>query len=131
MIFGIGTDLIELARIREAYERHGARFATRLLSPGELVRLSQFADPVPYLAKRWAAKEAFAKALGTGIRPPVALAAISVGNDALGKPVFEFDEKVANFLAERHIHHVHLSLSDERSSALAFVVLESDMRSRV
>jgi holo-[acyl-carrier protein] synthase len=79
----------------------------------------------PFLAKRWAAKEAFSKALGTGIRPPVTLAGIRVVSSELGRPGLEFDDAIAECLVARGIDKVHLSLSDERESALAFVVLES------
>lgn len=125
MIYGIGTDIVEIERIRATYLKHGERFAERLLSPPERARMAQFADPAPFLAKRWAAKEAFAKAIGTGIRPPVALSGMTVVNNDMGAPELAFDEAISAFLAERGIRKVHLSLSDERLSALAFVVVES------
>jgi len=124
MIYGIGTDLIDIQRMRDAHARHGDRFLARLLSTRECEQCAGMADLGPYLAKRWAAKEAFAKALGTGIRPPVTLAGMTVTNDALGKPAFEFDEAIRLFLVDKSIGRVHLSLSDERASAVAFVVLE-------
>jgi len=124
MIFGIGTDLVEIQRIRDAYDKHRERFLARLLSAQERIECAAMSDPGPYLAKRWAAKEAFAKALGTGIRPPVALAGMTVTHDVLGKPIFEFDAAIEACLVDKSITAVHLSLSDERTSALAFVVLE-------
>jgi holo-[acyl-carrier protein] synthase len=126
MIFGIGNDLVEIARIRAAYNRHTERFLERVLSPVERECARELSDPAPYLAKRWAAKEAFAKALGTGVRPPVTLAGIAVINDAVGRPSFVFDAAIEAYLRERGIVRAHLSLSDERLSAMAFVVLECD-----
>ena len=125
MIVGVGTDLVEIQRIREAYAKHGERFLTRLLSTQERAECAALSDPGTYLAKRWAAKEAFAKALGTGIRPPVTLAGMTVTHDTLGKPMFGFDAAIRGCLVDKSITGVHLSLSDERTSALAFVVLES------
>ncbi|MBV8464505.1 MAG: holo-ACP synthase [Burkholderiales bacterium] len=126
MIYGIGTDLVEIQRIRAAYARHGERFILRLLSPAERARVGDFADPGPYLAKRWAAKEAFSKALGTGVMPPVTLAGITVASDASGKPVLAFDDAIQAYMSERGITRAHLSLSDERLSAVAFVILECE-----
>lgn len=125
MIHGIGTDIVDIERIRAAYAKHGVRFAERLLSPAERIRLSELSDPAPFLAKRWAAKEAFGKALGTGIRPPIALSGITVVNNDMGRPALAFDSAISAYLTEHGIAHVHLSLSDERASALAFVVVES------
>lgn len=124
MIYGIGTDLIEIARMAEAYQRHGARFLNRLLATVEHAEFAAAADPARFLAKRWAAKEAFAKAVGTGIRPPLSLAGIHVTHDQLGRPGLAFDTAITDYLAERGIAHAHLSLSDERSAVVAFVVLE-------
>ena len=87
MIHGIGTDLVQLRRMREALERHGERFALRILAASEVEAWRAHRDPARFLAKRFAAKEAFGKALGTGIRAPVLLPAIGVGHDALGKPI--------------------------------------------
>lgn len=125
MIFGIGTDLVELQRIDAAYQRHGARFAARLLSPSEQTQLDAHRDIPRFLAKRWAAKEAFAKALGTGIRPPIRLAGITITHDAMGRPGLAFDDAIAQYLASVGVGSAHLSLSDERDVAIAFVVLET------
>jgi holo-[acyl-carrier protein] synthase len=126
MIYGIGTDLVEIQRIRAAYAKHGERFILRVLSPAERGRVGDFTDPGPYLAKRWAAKEAFSKALGTGVLPPVTLAGITVASDDKGRPYMTFDEAISAYMAERGIVRAHLSLSDERLSAVAFVVLEAE-----
>ena len=79
-----------------------------------------------FLAKRFAAKEAFAKAVGSGLRVPVSLSRISVTHDRLGKPVMQFDETLSLHLARLGINGHHLSISDERDLIVAFVVLESN-----
>lgn len=123
MIFGIGTDIVAIARITELGQRHGERFLEKLLAPEERNDCLASGEPGRLLAKRFAAKEALGKALGTGIRTPVLMPAISVIHDDLGKPAFRFAEPLAAYLAERHLS-AHLSLSDERDYAVAFVVVE-------
>lgn len=126
MIFGIGTDIVEYARIAALWARYGVRFAERLLSENELPELGAHADPARLLAKRFAAKEAFAKAVGSGVRHPVTLHRISVTHDGLGKPVLQFDETLRAYLAQLGVSGHHLSISDERDMIVAFVVLESN-----
>src|SRR5487761_2461547 len=101
MIFGIGTDIVEYARIAKLFARHGERFAQRVLSASELPELENHTNPARLLAKRFAAKEAFAKAVGTGLRHPVSLSRISIAHDEMGKPVLCFDELLGDYLA----HH--------------------------
>lgn len=124
MILGIGTDLVDIARMRAALDRHGERFARRILSPAEWPDWQASGDPARLLAKRFAAKEAFAKAAGTGLRAPVTLSALAVTHDTLGRPGWAFSDELASWLQQRGIVHCHLSISDERSQCLAFVVLE-------
>lgn len=128
MIFGIGTDLVEYARIEASYARHGARFAQRILSASELPELNDHPHPARLLAKRFAAKEAFAKAVGSGLRHPVSLSRISIAHDALGKPELRFDALLGAHLAGLGVATAHLSISDERSMVMAFVVLEAQGR---
>lgn len=123
MIYGIGTDLVAIARMAELWQRHGDRARRRLLAPVEIAPCQASSDPARFLAKRFAAKEAFGKALGTGIRAPATLTAIAVGHDELGKPRFELAPELAALLADRGLT-AHLSISDERDHALAFVVIE-------
>jgi holo-[acyl-carrier protein] synthase len=123
MIHGIGTDLVAVARLRDMWQRHGERALEKLLAPAERADCHTSADPARFLAKRFAAKEALGKALGTGIRAPVLLPAIAVTHDALGKPVFVFAADLAEWIAARGLV-CHLSLSDEADHALAFVVAE-------
>lgn len=124
-IKGIGSDLVEVARIRRLWERYGAAFGRRILSTSEQNDLSICKDPVAFLAKRFAAKEAMAKALGTGFRPSgVLLREISVHHDPMGRPYLICTGGAAQEMQKQNIVASHLSLSDERSFALAFVVLE-------
>lgn len=125
MIFGIGTDIVEYARIESMWQHYRARLAERMLSVAELPEYHAHAQPARLLAKRFAAKEAFAKAVGSGLRYPVSLTAISVTHDNLGKPVLQFDPVLRTYLARLGISGHHLSLSDERNMIVAFVVLES------
>lgn len=124
MIYGIGTDIVTVARMRNSLARHGERFAQRLLHPDELADFGAVREPERFLAKRFAAKEAFAKALGTGLRPPATLAAIGVGHDALGKPFYIFGEALARHLEGAGLR-AHLSISDEREHVIAFAILET------
>lgn len=126
MIIGIGTDIVAVARIEAASARHGAAFAERILSAQELVEYSTQAHPARFLSKRFAAKEAFAKATGHGLRHPVSLHRITVGHDELGKPVFSFDAELSVFMSKLGVVRHHLSLSDERDMAVAFVILEGE-----
>ena len=126
MIFGIGTDIVEFSRIEAMWQRHGQRLAERLLSEQELVEFHSQANPARFLAKRIAAKEALAKAAGSGLRHPVSLHRISVTHDGLGKPVLQFDALLRNYLAQSGVTGHHLSISDERNTIVAFVVLETN-----
>jgi len=123
MIAGIGTDIAAVARLGRLYERHGARALEKLLAPAEFADFTKTSDPARFLAKRFAAKEAFGKALGIGVASPATLPSIAVTHDALGKPVFDFAPPLAQYMAERGLA-AHLSISDEADYALAFVVLE-------
>lgn len=125
MIHGIGADLVTLARMDAIQARHGERFARRILAAEELPEYAAAAHKARFLAKRFAAKEAFAKATGAGVRPPVTLTALRVTHDALGKPGFAYAPALADWVQQRGIARAHLSITDERDHALAFVVLET------
>ena len=124
MIYGVGTDLIEIKRIDRALQRFGERFARRILCEPELKRFRDHKQPVSYLAKRFAAKEAFTKALGTGIHAPANWHGVWVVNLDSGKPVLEFSPELGKLLRKRKILNSHLSLTDERDIAAATVILE-------
>ncbi len=126
MIYGIGTDIVAYARIKSLHENYGERAAERMLSDAELAEYKRSADPARYLMKRFAAKEAFAKAMGTGLRASVTLRRISVEHDELGKPMLAFDDVLSNYVLRLGVTRHHLSISDERDAAVAFVVLEKD-----
>ena len=128
MILGMGTDLIDVRRIERALARFGHRFAQRVLVEEEYRRYSSHVKPAHYVAKRFAAKEAFSKAMGTGIRFPVNWHNVSVANERSGKPYLKFSEPLAALLAERGVLRTHLSLTDEVEMACAFVILEGDAR---
>ncbi|MBI3479609.1 MAG: holo-ACP synthase [Nitrosomonadales bacterium] len=125
MIHGIGTDIVELARIEKMHARYGARLAGRILSQCELTEYRASSSAARFLAKRFAAKEAFAKAVGSGLREPVSLRRISITHDGLGRPVLHFDEALRTHLAQLGVSGHHLSISDERNMIVAFVVLET------
>lgn len=124
MIYGIGTDLVQSSRIAHSLEKYGERFAQKILSENEWSAYTESPRPVSFLANRFAAKEAFSKAMGTGLRPPVTFGNISVMHDKLGKPYFEFGTELAQLIKKNDIRHHHLSISDEINLASAFVVLE-------
>jgi holo-[acyl-carrier protein] synthase len=126
MIFGIGTDLCDVGRIERALERFGERFAGRILVASEMERFRRQRKPAGYLAKRFAAKEAFSKALGTGIRFPVNWHNVWVENERSGKPSLKFSRALAGLLKRRGIGNVYLSLTDEPGMACAFVVIEGN-----
>lgn len=123
MIFGIGTDIVRIDRVAASLQRHGERFAARILAQHERADFEASTDGARFLAKRFAAKEAFGKALGTGVAVPATLHALGVGHDARGKPRFLYDPRLAAWLDERALV-AHLSLSDEHDYVLAFAVIE-------
>ena len=126
MIFGIGSDLVAFARIEKLYAQYGVTFAQKILSSSELLEFEQQTQPARFLMKRFAAKEALAKAAGSGLRHPLTLRSVSVAHDVLGKPIFIFDAELATHFAATGVVRHHLSISDELEMAVAFVVLERD-----
>jgi holo-[acyl-carrier protein] synthase len=124
MIHGIGSDLIRVERLAAVIDRHGDRFARRILAAAEYSEYLENGDRAAFLAKRFAAKEAAAKAFGTGIRDGLQLAHIAVEHDRLGRPGLRFHARAAELVATLAIGASHLSLADEGGWALAFVVLE-------
>jgi holo-[acyl-carrier protein] synthase len=125
VIYGIGTDIVSIERIQQTLDRHGAQFAQRILTDSELIQLNDVKQAAPWIAKRWAAKEAFGKAAGIGIRAPLTMNTIGIVNDQHGKPSFELSTAINEWLRERSIARTHVSVSDEREHAVAFVVFET------
>lgn len=124
MIVGIGIDIVDVSRIDRLLLEYGDKFAQRVLAKAERPAFAVSSRPVWFLANRFAAKEALSKALGTGLRYPVTLHAISVSSDSVGKPAFDFHGPLPDYLASRGVAHHHLSLSHEKGMACAVVVLE-------
>lgn len=124
MIVGVGIDIVDVSRIDRLLREYGDQFARRVLAVPERAAFAASARQVWFLANRFAAKEAFSKALGTGLRYPVTLHAISVTNDSAGKPEFGFHGPLPDYLASRGVARHHLGLSHEKGMACAVVVLE-------
>ena len=123
MIYGIGTDIAAVARLRGLWERHGEKALEKVLAPSEFDDFSRASDKGRFLAKRFAAKEAFAKALGTGVRSPAVLPAIAVTHDEFGKPNLICYGQLSKMLENLGLT-AHLSISDEADYAIAYVILE-------
>ncbi len=124
MIVGIGTDVVSIERIEKTLERFGERFVNRVLTPQERVRYEKTLAKGSHLAKRWAAKEAFAKAIGTGIHAPFTWHSITGGRDRRGKPGIVPSPDMQKHLDAIGVTAAHISLTDDAGVAVAFVVLE-------
>ncbi len=124
MIYGIGADIVEVIRIASSIEKFEDDFARRILAKDEMAGYLDSQLKARFLAKRFAAKEAFSKALGTGLREPVTFHNITVSHDELGKPILVLAKELQDFLTAKKIGKMHLTISDEKSLAAAFVVLE-------
>ncbi len=123
MIYGIGTDIVAVARMGANLERFGERFARRILAESEWSGFELSVKKANYLAKRFAAKEAAVKAMGTGFVDGMVLSQISVEHDRKGKPLLCFQDRAAEIHSVLGIGTAHLSLSDEDDYAVAFVTL--------
>ncbi len=128
MILGIGTDIVAVERMAQSLQRHQGRIAEKVLSAAELNEFEQRSDRIrpQFLAKRFAAKEAAAKALGTGFRNGITLPQIEVGHDDQGKPLLQWSGEARQQFERVGATHAHLSISDEESHAVAFVILEKN-----
>ena len=124
MIFGIGTDIVEVSRIAASINAFGDSIAERVLADSELEGYQNSQIKARFLAKRFAAKEAFSKALGTGLRAPATFQNIAISHDDLGKPILVLAPDLLAFMQEKNIQHTHISISDEKNLATAFVILE-------
>lgn len=126
MILGIGADIIEVQRIQAASERHGARFAKRVLRPAEIAYCDAFSVPWPHIAARFAAKEAVSKAFGTGIGAALGWQDIEVANHPSGQPYVILHDRGRTLMDHRGGGNLHLTLSHTLNYALAVAVLETD-----
>ncbi len=125
MIFGIGVDIAETARVARLYADYGNRFARRILTEYELEEFSRRQQSENYLATRFAAKEAVAKALGTGIGKDLGFHSVQIENDTTGKPRLRFLGSAVELIARHRIANSLVSLSDEKHYVVAMVVLEA------
>lgn len=126
MITGIGTDIVNIARIAAVLERQGQRFAERILNAAELQEYVDHPHQARYLSKRFAVKEAASKALGTGIGQGVSWHDISLDHTALGAPVLILEGKAYEHAQRQGSQHFHVSLADEVDSVVAFVVMSKN-----
>lgn len=129
MILGIGVDLCNIDRVQTVLDRHGDRFRNRVYTEIELARAARRPHEAATLAKRWAAKEACSKALGTGLRMGIAWRDMGVRNDRSGQPQLLLTgwaaKRMADMLPPGHEARIHLSLTDDHPWAQAMVVIEA------
>ena len=126
MIIGIGSDLVDVRRIERVIGRHGERFLARIYTTAERAKAERRANRIETYAKRFAAKEAFVKALGTGIHAPANWHGVWVKNLPSGQPVLQFSRELEDLLKQKQILQAHVSLSDEGGVAFATVILECE-----
>jgi len=122
MIYGIGSDIVEIDRIKDIN-----KLAQRILSESEEVIFRDLGTAIEkqnFLAKQWAGKEAIAKAFGTGFTSPISIREISLLRDSNGKPYFKPSKKLIKTMDDLGISKSHVSLADEKNYAIAFAVLE-------
>jgi holo-[acyl-carrier protein] synthase len=122
MIIGVGVDIAELNRIARSHARFGEKFSAKILTPAEMVLVP--ANAVPFLAARFAAKEAAVKALGTGFSGGITFQDIEVRSDPLGKPMIFFYNQAQLRCQALQVKAAHISLSHSRENAVAMVILE-------
>lgn len=129
MIIGIGTDLARIDRIEQSLTRFGDRFRNRVFTPLEQQKSERRADPAASYAKRWAAKEACSKALGTGLRMGIAWKDMSVSNLSSGQPRMHVtgwaEQRLLTLTPANHHARIHLTLTDDHPWAQAFVMIEA------
>lgn len=124
MILGTGIDIIEVDRIKAAYEKHGERFIKRILLPDEMTYCLSHKSPGPFLAARFAGKEAVSKAFGTGIGGQLGWQDIEICRKESGEPYIVLHGKGAELLSKRGARLVHITLSHTEKHATAMAILE-------
>jgi holo-[acyl-carrier protein] synthase len=125
LIFGVGTDLVELSRVKSIYERFGEHFARRILMAEELELFARSKDPVRFLAMRFAGKEATVKAMGTGFAHGVWLRDVGILSNDWGRPLVVWSERGQRVCDRLGIGAGHVSLTDDAGLVLAFAVVET------
>lgn len=125
MVIGIGTDIVEIARIEKMLAKHPQAFAQRLLTNAELTELAKTLYPAKFLAKRWALKEAASKALGTGIAQGVSFTDMQIGHTKLGAPTLTLTGRSKQRADVLGIQNWQVSVSDEQQYCVAFVIAQS------
>ena len=125
-IFGIGTDIVNIKRMEKSLKKYGLKFKNKIFSKKEILYCEKKKNPSSYYAKRFAAKEAFSKALGTGIRKGISLKNIEISNNSKGKPYILLRGDLSKFLKKKiknKKYDIHLSLSDDKPWAQATVII--------
>lgn len=123
MIFGVGTDIVELSRIQQTYGRFGERFVERLLMPEERVLFDRSKWPVRFLAMRFAGKEATVKAMGTGFRYGMWIRDVGIVNNERGRPLIIFSPRGRDVCRALGVGEGHVSLTDDAGLIVAFAVV--------
>jgi len=122
VIFGVGTDIVEIARMQQTYDRFGERFVERLLMPEERALFASSKWPVRFLAMRFAGKEATVKAMGTGFAHGVWIRDVGIINNEWGRPLVIFSERGLRVCRELGVGESHVSLTDDAGLVMAFAV---------
>ena len=125
-IFGIGTDIVNIKRMEKLLRRNGDAFKKKIFSKNEIIYCEKKKNPYPFYAKRFAAKEALSKALGTGIRKGINFKNIEISNNKFGKPLIKLSGSTASFLKKKiktKKYSIYLSLSDDEPWAQATVII--------
>ncbi|WP_435230804.1 holo-ACP synthase [Pseudopelagicola sp. nBUS_20] len=134
MILGIGTDLANIDRVAQTLDRFGDRFRHRVFTEIELVKAARRRDEAGTLAKRWAAKEACLKALGTGLRMGISWKDMEVSNLQTGQPIMQLtgwaDKRLKSMTPDGHHAIIHVTLTDDHPWAQAFVVIEAHLTNK-
>ena len=128
MIFGVGTDVVELSRIQATYDRFGEHFVRRLLMEEELELFKRSKWPVRFLAMRFAGKEAAVKAMGTGFRHGIWLRDVGIVNNNWGRPLIIWSDRGREVCERLGIGAAHVSLTDEAGLVVAFAVVEAEVQ---
>ena len=125
MIFGVGTDIVEMSRMESTWKRFGQHFADRILMPEEMALFERTKNPVRFLAMRFAGKEAAVKAMGTGFAHGVWLRDVGITSNAWGRPLIIWSERGQKVCDELGIGSGHVSLTDDAGLVMAFAVVET------